>query len=483
MLRRGKARQGKSARPDAETSLQEQGDAGNDARDWEQEDALAASNDTADQEYLETDAAPGEAAPAYSAGDEPAEAPDEYAAFDEAYASYLDEAEEAFDDAGDEFGADDEQDWDETAEDEEGDAERALALYDMPQPPARQNIVSRALLRIAGERRQLALLEARVTGPVLVPGSGKAARPGAFGHTPFSPRAHRPRPFFMIVSIVLLALMTLTATAWAAAPIDTQFQIFDSFTAFAGFAPKATTSAPQYNWYTVRYGDTLQSIAAQFQVSPNGILLMNGLQDADQLYVGMRLKIPTDPTYGVGAQVGVVDIPPPPPDKSGNVFGTNPWNTLSGPTDPNNICAPPGNADTVADRQAFQLIEPNPNASFARGFTWYHNGVDLDNPAGTPILAAQAGLVVFAGWDTLGLGWSVKINHCNGLSTMYGHMAHPPLVKTGDYVTVGQQIGQEGSTGDSTGPHLHFMTEWWNKPANPYCFDFKLPPGNTPCTA
>lgn len=479
MLRRGKGRWGKSGGQNDETPLQVQEDPRYEMSGWDQQDASAASyavNQDTNQDHLDADASPGQDAPAVTGTDDVPGA--------EAYVPYLDDAENSYDAAQEEFGAEDEQDWYEDDQDEQDAEERALAPYEAPQPPAHRGIIGAALLHLAGESRELATLEPRATGPVLVPGSGNVARPGALGHTPFSPRAHRPRPFLMMISIIMLALLTLTATAWAAAPLDTQYQVYNAFTTFAGFSAHPTaTSQPKYNWYIVHYGDSLQSIATKFRVSPNGILLMNGLQDADQLYVGMQLKIPTDPTYGQGAQVGVVNIPPPPPDKSGNVFGTNPWNTLSGPTDPNNICAPAGDSDTVAHRQAFGLIMPNPNAKFARGFTWYHNGVDMDNPAGAPILAAQAGLVVFAGWDPLGLGWSVKINHCNGLSTLYGHMEHPPMVKAADYVTVGQQIGQEGSTGNSTGPHLHFMTEWWNEAANPYCFDFQLPAGNTPCTA
>lgn len=475
MLRWGKGQRGKDAGLHDEPSLQEQEDARYGARQWDQEDAAAYSADAS--QHVEHAASAGEG---HSPGAPDHYAPRSYPASEEHDAPYPDDASHNYD-ADEE---DDEQDWyDEDDQDEEGAEELALELYAAPQPPAQRGFIGAALLRLSGESRELAALEPRVTGAIVVPGSGNVARPGSFGHTPFSPRAHRPRPFLMLVSITMLALLTLTATAWAAAPLDTQLQVFDSFTAFSSFAAPIPTTQPKFHWYTVRYGDSLTSIANQFRVLPNGILLMNGLQDADQIYVGMQLKIPTDPTYGQGAQVGVVNIPPPPPDKSGNVFGTNPWNSLSGPTDPNNICAPPGNSDTVADRQAFQLIMPDPGAIFARGFTWYHNGVDMDNPQGVPILAAQAGLVVFAGWDPLGLGWSVKLNHCNGLSTMYGHMEHPPMVKTGDYVTVGQQLGLEGSTGDSTGPHLHFMTEWWNKPANPYCFDFKLPSGNTPCTS
>ena len=67
---------------------------------------------------------------------------------------------------------------------------------------------------------------------------------------------------------------------------------------------------------------------------------------------------------------------------------------------------------------------------------------------------AQAGEVIWAGWDVGGLGWSVKINSCNGIATVYGHM-EKLLVKVHDMVGPGYTVGLEGSTGWSTGPHLH----------------------------
>jgi murein DD-endopeptidase MepM/ murein hydrolase activator NlpD len=348
-------------------------------------------------------------------------------------------------------------------------------------PPVRSSL-GKAVARLSGEPTDPTLWRGAETAhPVVVPGRRVSKRPGALGHTPFVPRSNRHRSLFMHLAVVGIVSIMLMGTAFAIAPLGTENQFINGIKSLAGFgAPPNANKATYFN-YVVHDGDSLKSIADKFGVLPGGILLMNGLHSADDLYTGLLLKIPTDPTYGASYQAQL-DIPIPPPDKAGNVFGTNPWNSQSGATDPNNICAPAGNADTSADRQLFQLINPNPNARYARGFTWYHNGVDLDNPSGTPILAAQAGLVVFAGWDNLGLGNSVKINNCNGLSTIYGHMRDVPLVHAGDYVQVGQQVGVEGSTGNSTGPHLHFMTEWWNKAANPYCFDFALPSGDTPCT-
>jgi hypothetical protein len=85
-----------------------------------------------------------------------------------------------------------------------------------------------------------------------------------------------------------------------------------------------------------------------------------------------------------------------------------------------------------------------------------HTGIDLAAPYGTPVMAADTGQVIWVGWDWSGLGWAVKINHGDYIATIYGHLDHF-IVKVGQNVTVGQVIGYEGSTGASTGPHVHFM--------------------------
>lgn len=85
-----------------------------------------------------------------------------------------------------------------------------------------------------------------------------------------------------------------------------------------------------------------------------------------------------------------------------------------------------------------------------------HTGIDLAAPYGTPILAADTGQVIWVGWDWSGLGWAVKISHGNYISTIYGHMDRY-IVKVGQFVSKGQIIGYEGSSGASTGPHVHFM--------------------------
>lgn len=96
-----------------------------------------------------------------------------------------------------------------------------------------------------------------------------------------------------------------------------------------------------------------------------------------------------------------------------------------------------------------------------------HMGVDIGTPMGTPILAAKAGKVTWASWNG-GYGNCVIISHGKGNSTLYGHLSGYN-VKVSDTVTQGQVIGYSGSTGNSTGPHLHFgimENSTWVDPLN-----------------
>lgn len=97
----------------------------------------------------------------------------------------------------------------------------------------------------------------------------------------------------------------------------------------------------------------------------------------------------------------------------------------------------------------------------------FHNGVDLAGYGinGKPVYATRAGVVTFAGWNGNG-GWTIKIDHLDGYSSYYMHLS-AYTVKVGDYVVAGQQIGKVGSTGGSTGPHLHFEIRKNGSSVNP----------------
>ncbi len=106
-----------------------------------------------------------------------------------------------------------------------------------------------------------------------------------------------------------------------------------------------------------------------------------------------------------------------------------------------------------------------------RALNGWHNGIDLCRPGGNstgaPVVAAESGKVVYVGYESMG-GNVIRIDHGNGIQTLYAHLKSGSIcVKTGQYVTRGQQIAQIGSTGYVTGPHLHFEVRVNGNRVNP----------------
>lgn len=100
-----------------------------------------------------------------------------------------------------------------------------------------------------------------------------------------------------------------------------------------------------------------------------------------------------------------------------------------------------------------------------------HPGIDIDGEKGDPIISPANGIVLKAGWQG-GYGNLIEIDHGNGLTTRYGHLSKVD-VEIGQEITRGQQVGLLGSTGRSTGPHLHYEVRIDNEPVNPRNY---LPP-------
>jgi len=135
----------------------------------------------------------------------------------------------------------------------------------------------------------------------------------------------------------------------------------------------------------------------------------------------------------------------------------------------------------------YRFIWPEPNAQISQpfgpsqlaleppynGYPHFHTGIDLVEPFGSPVYAADDGVVALVGSSTSGYGNYVVIAHSGGLDTLYGHLS-ASLVKVGQTVNQGQVVGLEGSTGNSTGPHLHFELRINQKPVDPTLY---LPPG------
>ncbi|WP_345123256.1 M23 family metallopeptidase [Hymenobacter antarcticus] len=106
-----------------------------------------------------------------------------------------------------------------------------------------------------------------------------------------------------------------------------------------------------------------------------------------------------------------------------------------------------------------------------RGYRW-HYGMDLDLETGDSVRAVYDGVVRIQAWDGGGYGNYVLVRHYNGLETIYGHMSKA-LVPVGTFVKAGQLIGYGGSTGRSTGSHLHFEVRYQGNPINPaLMYDF-----------
>jgi len=141
------------------------------------------------------------------------------------------------------------------------------------------------------------------------------------------------------------------------------------------------------------------------------------------------------------------------------------------------VQAPPPRTAVAEARAPFAFAWPARGA-FTSGFgrrrhpifgIWHlHTGVDIAATWGAPVLAAADGRVIYAGWFG-GYGKIVIIDHGGGMSTLYGHMS-TILVASGDAVRRGEPIGRVGSTGYSTGPHLHFEIRVNGTPVNPTGF-------------
>ena len=95
-----------------------------------------------------------------------------------------------------------------------------------------------------------------------------------------------------------------------------------------------------------------------------------------------------------------------------------------------------------------------------------HNGIDVAASTGTPIYAAASGTVTYSGYNSGGYGYLIKISHGNGVQTYYGHCSQL-IAENGQTVSQGQLIAKVGSTGRSTGPHLHFEVRVNGTPQNP----------------
>lgn len=191
--------------------------------------------------------------------------------------------------------------------------------------------------------------------------------------------------------------------------------------------------------HTITRGDTLNAIATRYRAKPEDILEINKLANASELVIGAKVVIPDGlppaPARPVAVPAsGLADL--------GSIFKPAPAaaGTFNWPTTSRNI------------------------TQYFRG--WRHTGIDIGNKTGQPIYAADGGVVTTSGWNSGGYGYHVIIDHGNGIQTLYAH-ASKLNVERGDRVDKGDVIAAVGSTGRSTGPHVHFEIRVSGNRANP----------------
>ncbi len=132
--------------------------------------------------------------------------------------------------------------------------------------------------------------------------------------------------------------------------------------------------------------------------------------------------------------------------------------------------SPPSNAVWVTPVSGYTLTSPfGMRKHPVLGYNRMHNGIDMACPQGTPIYATRSGKVTTASYQAGGAGYYVSINHLDGFASIYMHMTNF-VVSTGQVVSQGQLIGYVGSTGISTGPHLHFGISYAGTYVNPMAY-------------
>lgn len=191
--------------------------------------------------------------------------------------------------------------------------------------------------------------------------------------------------------------------------------------------------------HKVESGDTLASIAAKYSVPAQAIADFNYLLEPNKLALGTELVIPDAKI----PQPVVIDLP--------------------------YIPATVDQGATDANAKKGWCMWPTGATVVTQNFSWYHNGLDIGASWGgsmPPIYACAGGTVTRAGWDPFGLGLHIRVDHGNGYETVYGHMSRLD-VSYGDKVKKGEVMGLMGSTGRSTGPHVHFMVKYNGSPQDP----------------
>ncbi len=252
--------------------------------------------------------------------------------------------------------------------------------------------------------------------------------------------------------------------------VDENGLLTDSAGAGVSIAAKYLSQPVEYQTYKVKSGDTISGIAKKFGLTNISTLIsVNDIGNVRQLGAGQKLKIPSIDgiVYTVKNGDSLNSIATANKIKLENLLDVN---ELSSETltvgqqlflpgvglDQKTLQSRMGELFMVPITSKFRWTSPYGwRADPFTGVRSFHTGTDMACPEGTPILAAMSGRISEVG-NNRTYGNYIIINHGNGYQTVYAHMSKA-ISKKGQWVTQGSKIGLVGSTGYSTGPHLHFM--------------------------
>ncbi len=237
--------------------------------------------------------------------------------------------------------------------------------------------------------------------------------------------------------------------------------------------------------YNIAAGDTIGGIAKRFHVTPESIVWSNDVleNNVDYLKIGQEITIP--PTSGVLHTVTSGDTV----ESIAKKYKAEQNNIITleanGLTPPYALTAGqklmvPGGEKAIVQKVQYGYSGATPVTVSRGSGNWQwpvsgyitqeywsgHRAIDLGTHIGNAVWASDAGYVVFIGWDPYGYGNHIIVNHGNGFETLYAHLS-AVLVRSGQSVRRGQVIGLAGSTGRSTGPHLHFEVRYLGAQRNP----------------
>lgn len=198
--------------------------------------------------------------------------------------------------------------------------------------------------------------------------------------------------------------------------------------------------------HQIKQGETLDKIAKRYGVTKEEILQFNSIDDETKLTLNQTLVIPNG-------------VPPTPS-----------WSTPSRPPRIQPQEPPsPSRIEARSPSLEGDFIWPTTANRLTQYFSWRHPAVDIAGPKGSPVFASASGVVVLVEKKYTGYGWQIMLDHENGAKTRYAHLSEI-YVQNGQRVKKGEVIGLLGSTGRSTGPHLHFELYFFNRRINPLNF-------------